>query len=172
MTNEINEHTSYEQGERPNFLKVLCILSFIALGFGVLSAIGSVLGGPQSDEEMVDAQVQIAESISLMREQGNETFAHFFEQLQNMMVDTNDHHQLATWLNILVVALGLFAVIRMWKGFRLGFHLYIIYSILSSVVMYFYVAPEHISIVFPIFSAIFSGLFIFLYSRNLHWMTK
>lgn|SRR3989338_8034832 len=172
MTNEIDNQTGSVQGERPNFLKVLCILSFIALGFGVLSAIGSVLGGPQSDEEMLEAQVQIAESVSLMRDQGNEAFAHFFEQVQDMMVDTNDHHQLATWLNILVVALGLFAVIRMWKGFRLGFHLYITYCILSSVVMYFYVSPEHISIAFPIFSAIFSGLFIFLYSRNLHWMKK
>lgn len=170
MTNEIDEFSSKQPAPRPKFLTVLCILSFVALGFGILSALGSVLNGPQTDEQMLEAQVQIAESVNLMRDQGNESFAVFFQQVQNMMVDTNDHHQLATWLNILVVAIGIFAVIRMWNGFRIGFHLYVVYSILGSVVMYFYVSPAHIPMIFPIFSVTISGLFIFMYSRNLHWM--
>lgn len=170
MTDEIDNYSNDERAARPKFLVVLCILSFITLGFGILSALGSVLSGPQTDEQMLDAQVQIAESVSLMRDQGNESFAVFFEQVQDMMEDTNDHHQLATWLNILVLAIGLFGVIRMWKGFRQGFYLYIAYSILGSVVMYFYVSPSHIPMIFPVFSGVLSALFIFLYSRNLHWM--
>ena len=66
--------------------------------------------------------------------------------------------------------LGLFGVIFMMRRRKLGFHMYIVYSLLAIGGMLLYVSAENIHISLPIVNVIFSGLFIFLYSRTLHWM--
>jgi hypothetical protein len=155
---------------RPGFLKVLCILSFISLGFGAISSLTSLLNGPQSDDAMLEMKEQLSESIDQMREQGSHGFADFFLQLQGLLVDTNDHHALSTGIGVFIVGLGFFSVIRMWNGQRLGFYLYIAYSLASIFSMYLYVSSDHIPTAVPIFGLVISGIFIFMYSRNLHWM--
>lgn len=169
---DLEQYNENQQTERPGFLKTLCILSFISIGFAAISGLLSVVSGPQNDEAMLEAKVEMSKSIDQMREMGSTYFVNFFEQMQGMMVDTNDHHAMATGINILITLLGFFAVIRMWHGFRYGFYAYIAYCLAGAFAVYLYVAPNHVPVLFPIVALVFSALFIFLYSRNLHWMQK
>lgn len=157
---------------RPGFLTTLCILSFVWIGFSALSGFASLIGGPSSEEEMMEMKVEMATSKSELRSQNMDGFADMMEQLEGMMEDVNNSFYLASSLNVLITLLGLFSVFKMLTGFKLGFHLYIIYNLAAVGVMYLYVNPAHIPTFVVIFNLVFSGLFVFLYSRNLHWLTK
>ncbi len=169
---EMDDFNEEQQTRRPGFLTTLCVLSFVWLGFAVLSGITSFASGPSSEEELTDLKVQMAQSKSQLRDQGMDGLEHMMDQLEGMTLDVNDHFYLASSLNLLITLLGLFAVFRMMKGFRIGFHLYIVYNLVSVGALYAYVNPAHIPTFIVIFNLFFSALFIFLYSRNLHWMTK
>lgn len=170
------EENNFEEMEtskpRPGFLTTLCILSFVWIGFTLLMGLISLAGGPTSEDEMMEMKVELAQSKNELRTQGMDGFADMMDQLQGMTEDVNQSFYLASSLNVLITLLGLFAVLRMFKGYKIGFHLYIIYNLAAVGVMYLYVNPAHIPTFIVIFNLFFSGLFIFLYSRNLHWLTK
>jgi len=71
---------------------------------------------------------------------------------------------------LLVFSIGVAGVILMLKRIKLGFHLYITYSILGIGHLYLFAAPNIIPTPLIVISLFFSGLFIFLYSRFLPWM--
>lgn len=157
---------------RPGFLTTLCILSFVWIGFAALSGFSSLMGGPSTEDEMVEMKVELAQSKNELRSQNMDGFADMMDQLEGMMEDVNNSFYLASSLNVLITILGLFAVFKMFKGYKIGFHLYIIYNLAAIGVMYIYVNPAHIPTFIVIFNLVFSGLFIFLYSRNIHWLSK
>ncbi len=121
---------------------------------------------------MIESKVQMAKSIADLKEAGLDSWIPMMEQIQAMSVQSNDKFYLATTLSFIVASLGAFAAMKMWNGFKQGFHFYIIYCLLSVVSIYLYVSPSNVPSVIVIFNLIFSGLFIFMYSRNLKWMTK
>lgn len=171
------EFDTLEQGmepvkKRPVFLTVLAVLSFVSLGFALLGGLVSVASGPASEDQLLEEKVQVTQSINEMKEIGWDGMAEMLEQIQRMSEDLNDHFYLAVSLNLMVVALGIFAVLRMLKGFRMGFHLYIVYNLLSVVLIYAYTSPANIPTAVIVFNLLFAALFVFLYSRNLKWMTR
>jgi len=159
-----------EVKKRPEFLKVICILSFITIGSNLIFGFIGFLSGPQSDEELLDGKVELAKSIGELKKAGMDSMIEIMEQLNRMTVEINDSFYLASILGLIVASIGLFGVLKMWKGMKLGFHMYIIYSLISVVSIYLYVSPANIPSFIIVFNLLISGLFIFMYSRNLHWM--
>lgn len=163
---------SGERASRPGFLTVLCVLSFISLGLSGIGTLGSLMSGRQSEDAMLAQTVEMKSQIAELKEAGMNGLAELLEKINNMGVETNEHFYLATVLGVILVGLGLFAVIKMFKGFKQGFHLYIVYNLLAIISIYFYISPSNIPSFVIIFNVLLSGLFVFLYSRNLKWMTK
>lgn len=171
MSEELNVDNEFQEKEsRPGFLTVLCVLSFISTGLGVLAGLFNLVSGPQSEEAMTMQKVALAESMDQMEKTGMDSFASIMEQIQGMTEDINNNFYLAATINLLIVGAGLFGVIRMFQGLKIGFHIYIAYCLLSVASIYIYVSPAHIPTFVVIFNLFFSGLFIFMYSRNLRWM--
>lgn len=168
--NELDTEIIQQDQPRPTSLTVLCVLTFITTGLSIFSAISSLLSGPLSDEKMIESKVQMAESISDLKTAGMDSWIPMMEQIQEMTVQANDKFFLATTLSFIVASIGAFAAMKMWKGVKQGFHFYIIYCLLSVVSIYLYISPSNVPNVIVIFNLIFSGLFIFMYSRNLQWM--
>ena len=161
-----------EEQERPGFLTVLCVLSFISTGFALLSGLFSIFSGPSSEEEMLEVKVQMTKSISEMKEIGMTSFVNLLEKLQAMSEDVNNNYYLATIVGVIIAGVGLFGVIKMWQGYKMGFHIYIIYCIIGVLGAYLYVSPSNIPSFIIIFNLLISGIFVFMYSRNLGWMRK
>ena len=92
------------------------------------------------------------------------------QKIGRMVEQMNDNHYLSTFLNLIFTLLGIYAVFLMMKGAKFGFHLYIIHSILAIVGVYFYVSAANIPTFVIIVNLTISGVFIFMYSRNLKWM--
>lgn len=172
MMDQIDNSNFIEEAPRPGFLTVLCVLSFITTGLSLISGLFSFVSGPSSEEEMLVAKVQMTKSISELKEIGMTSFVDMMEKLQAMTAEVNDHFYLAGIVGLITAGVGLFGVIKMWQGFKLGFHIYIVYCILGVVGAYLYVSPGNIPSFIIIFNVIISAIFVFMYSRNLHWMNK
>jgi hypothetical protein len=172
MEQEFRPMNEVKEPQRPTFLKVLCILSFISIGFSGIVSIFSTLGGPQSEESILETRAELYESTEEMRSNGVGDLADLFEQIQRMNESLNDHFYAASAVSFLVLVVGFFGVLYMWKGRRLGFHLYILYNLVSIANIYLFVSPADIPTFAVIWGLFISAVFIFMYSRNLAWMNK
>ena len=143
--------------KRPVFLLVLCILSFVSTGFNFLGNFINIFKGPISQKELNEMLAESSQLISFLDKSGN---------------STNDNFYIHTLVLFITFGLGLFSVFRMYQGYKNGFHMYIIYNLISIVSIYISVPPSEVPSIIIIFSVIFSAFFIFLYSRNLYWMDK
>lgn len=161
-----------EEPKRPTFLKVLCILSFISIGMSGIVSLFTTLGGPDSEETVLENRAQLFESTAEMRATGMNDVADIFEQLQRMNESLNDHFYAVSLVSILVLIIGFVGVLFMWQGKRIGFHLYILYSLFSIGNLYLFVSPADIPTFAVIWNLLISGIFILMYSRNLAWMNK
>ncbi|MES2800078.1 MAG: hypothetical protein V4638_08675 [Bacteroidota bacterium] len=159
-----------EQPKRPTFLTVLCILSFVNLGISFISVPIALFTGPQSEEQVALSRAAIMEGNEELRATGMNSIADMMEKIGRMTEALNAAHYPIMTLTFLNVILALVGVWMMWNGRKLGFHLYIIYNIIATAYLYLFVSPADIPTLVIVFNLIFSGLFIFLYSRNLKWM--
>lgn len=160
-----------ENEPRPRFLTVLCILTFIATGMSLVAGLFNLLiTGKQSEEEMLNAKIAMTESISQLREMGMTGLVDMMEKFERMSVQINDNFYLVAVIGLVTAGLGLFGAIKMWKGFKIGFHVYIIYNLITIGGVYTYVSPENVPSIVVIINLILSGIFIFMYSRNLKWL--
>ncbi len=159
------------ENKRPVILLVAAILSFISIGISTLVIVFNLIGGPMNEEEVMETRVATAKSKTDMRNAGGSLyFINLFDQIQAMIEETNDNFYVSNALNILVNAVGFFGVFFMMKRRKLGFHLYIIYSLLAFSVLYLYISPQNIPTISLIFGLLFSGIFVFMYSRALRWL--
>jgi hypothetical protein len=159
-----------ERGKRPVFLTVLAVLSFISLGFSLLTNFDNITTGPSTNEEMEIVRADIDSQIEDLEAQGMSSWVGTVEKIYRMAEEMNSKFYLAVAVNTIVTLLGIFAVITMIRGFKMGFHLYIVYCLLSIGSIYIYVSPANVPTFVIITNLLFSGLFVLLYSRNLKWM--
>ena len=164
------EDFTFENKKRPAFLTVLGVLSFITIGWTYLQAFISLATGPMNEEQFVEYKVQLTKSINEARDVGMDGVAQIMEKVIVMTEATNANHYLMVVSNLFIATIGLLAVIQMFKGKKIGFHLYIIYSLIAMFQLYIFVSPTDVPTFIIIINAIISGLFIFMYSRNLSWM--
>ncbi|MFT5859113.1 MAG: hypothetical protein ACI865_001210 [Flavobacteriaceae bacterium] len=156
--------------KRPGGLTALGVLSMVSIGFSFIGTLIGLLSGKVSEEEMLEQSVQMAEAKSEMRKLGMESWTRIYDQLEAMSIQANESIYLAGFLGIVVSATGLAGVLMMWKGRKIGFHIYIIYCLIALGSAYLYISPANIPTIVTIVSVVFSGLFILLYARNLRWM--
>ena len=162
METEISEiENEYIEDKMPTFLKVLCILTFIGSGIGIL-------GG-------------IANLAFLTPDVLYQTMIENSKQLDSVLPPYDEFIQWSNYSNIvsfLMALLGLLAGILMWKRKKVGFYIYV-FSWLGSVVMTA-VAFDHVSDsftakLFPIIIAlnvILMAAFVIMYGINLKHMNK
>ncbi|TNE77826.1 MAG: hypothetical protein EP333_00405 [Bacteroidetes bacterium] len=159
-----------EKKGRPGFLTVLGILSFIPIGANLLIILFQLAVGRPSDEALLEQRVELTATINELKDNGMDSFVNFFEQAMALNDEINANFYLALMISFVTYLVGLFGVIMMWKAKKLGFHLYILYCLLALGGIYIYASAANVSSMSQIFSAVISAAFIFMYSRNLHWM--
>lgn len=168
---EMNDQNILERPERPSFLKVLCILSWIYTGLSFIVTLGASFQGPLNEEEMTFQKVELAKSTSEMRDLGMNSLADTFDQFQRMSESTNEHFYISSIITLLVIVIGILGVYFMWVGRKMGFHMYIVYNLLTIGQLYIFISPSDIPTFAVVWNLLFSAVFIFMYSRNLKWMT-
>ena len=159
-----------EAPKRPTFLTVLAVLSFITIGLGLLGGLTGLLSGPLSQEEIDEIIAQNMKIVDQLNDMGSYYWSDALNKTMHMVQYTNNNFYVNQLITVLGYAVGLAGVILMLRGKKTGFHLYIIYNLLSLLVVYASVPVSEVPAFIIIFNAFFALLFIFMYSRNLHYM--
>ena len=148
MSEETTESTGTtpEAGKRPVFLTVLCILSFIAAGFGIITFVGMIMamGAATAVVGSMAGLEGVSEAASAGPGAGM-TWAYFIVGL----------------LTIIVALIGVF---KMWKLKKQGFMLYAGANVVSMIMGSIYS--------FSIGALIIPIVFIVLYYLNVKHMTE
>lgn len=159
-----------EPKKRPVFLTVLCILTLVWAGLSFFGPLVLLIRGQRSDTAMKMESNLLLKAADQMRESGFDSIGKYYEQSADMNIQLNQNVYGYASVLMVAVILGILGAVFMLRGKKLGFHMYIVYSLLSMAAPYFFASTEVIPILNTIVIGLFSLLFIFMYSRNLHWL--
>jgi hypothetical protein len=128
------------------------------------------ISGPLSNEEL-EKSFSTLNSFSTMFGSTGEIQLVLEKTIEKQRI-INSNFYLNSLITTVVYALGLVGVIFMWKQRKLGFHLYVIYSLLAMTAVYVIVPISLVLQAEIIQSAIFSAIWIGLYAINLKHLNK
>lgn len=155
--------------ERPTFLTVICILSFIWIGLQILGAFSNIAMGPMAGDMMDIQQEQMDEAMETLEEEGGSpALGNFFEKLMSSAGAAVEHARTLGIISLVAALLCLLGCIRMWNMKRSGFMHYVVgelgYPIASIVLVGTMGGLALFGLFFPI-------LFVVLYGVNLKHMS-
>ena len=156
----------------PRFLLTLVILTLLNTGLALLGGVFSLVVGKPSEKEILASKVQMAKSIVELRKLKMDDFVDVFTKMEAINDAMYANFIMFNLLAVFIAGIGAASAFMMLKRMKLGFHAYIVYSFLSILSVYAFVAPVNVPSILILTNAIFAGLFVFLYSRNLKWLTK
>ena len=165
--------TENNSSKRPSFLTLLCVLTFIYSGFSIVGALSNITNGAPSSKEIRIQDAELSKSIrDLKKIEGSETAINLIKKFDKFNKLTTKNFWFFSISNLIISLLGVFAAQRMFTGFKIGFHLYIAYCLISLLIFYVVIPAQSIPTSLVIFSLIVSAIFIWMYSKNLSWMNK
>ena len=156
----------------PRFLLTLVILTLLNTGLALLGGVFSLVVGKPSEKEILASKVQMAKPIIELRKLEMDYFVDVFTKLEAINDAMYANFIMFNVLGVFIALIGATSAFMMLFRMKLGFHAYIVYSFLSILSVYAFVAPVNVPSILILTNAIFAGLFVFLYSRNLKWLTK
>jgi hypothetical protein len=174
-----------ESTQRPTFLTVLCILTFIGSGWGIIGSIWSYSTAKQTvnlihqrqlrfsqDSIKISEAEKLQDSVKVQKrkESAGYLLGHKFGEVGNMLTVENVQHKA---IGDLIAALfTLSGALLMWFQKRRGLYIYII-GVLIGIALPFYIyGSGMVTIGIASVGAFFGLLFIALYSLNLKSLYK
>jgi hypothetical protein len=165
----MNEFKQPQKSRIPQLLLVTGIISLLGTGSTILSSLMSIILGKPSQEEITESKLDLAKSLEQVEKNDVQFLEELIRNLQIMLDAMYQNFFLYTFVAALVAGVGLAGIIFMFKRKELGFHLYIIYSLLYVAQSYLFVSPANVPLVLVITNLGISGIFIYIYSRSLNW---
>lgn len=162
----MSDPTANGAPKRPTFLTVLCILSFIAGGWALISGAMGLASSPDPAE----LQAQMDQALSGMEGMEDNPMAGF---AQKMADEASNVAAAARPLNIagIVLALvSLFGVWQMWNLKKMGFWIYVVAGIAGLVAPFVILGGGMMAMMTVGVGGFFTLLFIVLYALNLKHM--
>jgi len=153
---------------RPNGLTALCILSWVWMAFSLPSVVtelntGRVTEADIREQKHVILESQTPETIEMM--------PWVVEESIEMLYISRDNFSTMMIINFVALIIGLIGVFLMFQLRKIGFYMYIGYSIISIAYWLYYFNGMTFGWIIISTTAIFSALFIILYGTQLKKMT-
>ena len=156
--------------KRPVFLLVLVILSSINIGISSIGALSCMLGAKPDKAMIKSAKLDFANMREQLDKANAADFIYIIDQMESVTDNMFKHFQQYNSFQLLILVLGLTGVILMYRGKKLGFHFYILYSLGLVLLPYFFNPITGIPTILTVVGIIYGAIWVFMYSRNLHWL--
>ena len=168
---ELVDQQKFQPTRKPTFLVVLAVLSFITITLNFFQYLVSLIAGPMNQEEWEIYEATLYESVGQMNDLGMTGMAAMVEQVIQMSYIANfDYFVLNNALQLIAALIGALGVFMMLRLKKIGFHLYVIYSLLPVVIMYLLFPTEVIATFVVLSTLVISAIFCLLYALNLKHM--
>lgn len=155
------------KGVRPTFLTVLCILSFIAGGWGVIGGIIGLASQPDTDE----LKAQMEQAMGGLDELGDDNpMAGLAQSMAEQAVQAAEAARPMNMANIGLALLSLIGVWQMWNLKKSGFYLYVLASLGGLAVPLIFLGGGLLALMSVGIGGFIALVFIILYALNLKHM--
>ncbi len=152
--------------ERPTFLTVLCIITFIVSGILLFIHVFDVISFDRLEQEEM-----IEEQLIMLSDMFNIEGA-ILETTKLQLDERLIHHTPISWMSIISLILSLYGAFMMFKMNKIGFHLYTVAKIIGLSTILFFTINSTVIMDYTI-TAIYSIAFVIMYAVNLkHMKTK
>lgn len=156
-------------GQRPTFLTVLCILSFIAGAWGIFGGIQSAFTDKPM-EDLEEARTAMEDAMEQMGDGGGMA-AEMMESAIQLAERTAEKAKPLGYIGIAASLLSLLGVWQMWNLRRKGFWMYVVASIAGLVAPVLVLGGGLMTVLSLGVGGFFAVLFIVLYAVNLKHMS-
>jgi len=153
---------------RPNGLTALCILSWVWMAFSLLSVVTELNTGRLTEADIREQKIVILESQT---PETIEMMPWVVEESIEMLYISRDNFSTMMIINFVALIIGLIGVFLMFQLRKIGFYMYIGYSIISIAYWLYYFSGMTFGWIIISTTAIFSALFIILYGTQIKKMT-
>jgi len=171
MTNETIDSLEVKKPNRPTFLTVLCILTFVVSGYHfVQGLIGIFFSANVDTATFNEMSEQLYESMEEMDGDQREFMQGFIDSIQVTINAIIENAVAIGVFEMLASALGIFGAVLMFKLNKKGYYLYILAKIIGVVVPLVIIGVNILTISLYGFVALLGILFIVLYGVNVKYM--
>lgn len=156
---------------RPLFLKVLCILTFIGSGYGIINS--AITYFKADDISNIVSNVKIKMNDDLKRKNvRNPDKVIFLNKIMNnaSQISTPENLRKNSIGNFITYALCLFGALLMWHLRRVGFYIYTLATVVSIVLPFYLFGSNFLTNLSGGFLGFIGILFIIFYAMNLKSM--
>jgi hypothetical protein len=171
MSNEAIDAMEIQKPDRPTFLTVLCILTFVVSGyFFVQSLIGIFVNNSMDTTAFNEV---IAELYESMEEMEGQEQAFMQKIIDGMQVTVNAVIENAVSLGIfemLTSVLGILGAVLMFRLNKKGYYIYILAKIVGVIAPLAIIGVNVLTLSLYGFIAVIGILFIVLYGVNVKYM--
>lgn len=157
-----NQTTS---SERPTFLTIVCILSFVGLGWAIINNLFTLAFSSTGTWLYDLLQVKLEEALNeaSMTDPGA---AVFLENIFDGILELISHLSLIAAISLICSVIALIGVILMWGLKKTGFYLYTGAKVVLIIMPLAIVGCNFISMMMTMGTVIGAALFITLYGLN------
>ena len=157
--------------QRPTFLKVLCILTFIGSSYAIITSTYTYFNAKEIANEVVKAKSEINQDVQNKRKNKPQNDAFASKMVKNMSVMANpDNLRRSSLGSIIASVFCLIGAILMWRLNRKGFYLYVLGTIIGIIVPFYVFGNNFLTALSVGISALIGILFVIFYAMNLKSM--
>lgn len=159
--------------QRPTFLKVLCILTFIGSGYLIISNTIAYFNADTIANVMVSTKTKMNDDLNqnMKKNKDPEGTALGTKVMGNITAMMNpDNLRKSALGNIIASIFCLLGAILMWRLNRTGFYLYVLGTIVGVIIPFYVFGNNFLTALSVGFTAFIGVLFVIFYAMNLKSM--
>lgn len=155
--------------KRGTNLLVFCILSWVYIAYNLLQVGIGMAAGPMTDEDIRQVKITMLED---QPQEAIEMMGWFFEELVTILEITRDNFILMNSIELMTLLIGAIAVFLMFKLKKIGFHLYIIYSIIPIASTTYFMGGTKLGLLGVVVVTVISLAFVLMYGSQRSRLTE
>lgn len=153
---------------RPLFLKVLCILTFIGSGYGIINSAITYFKADDIAKIFTEAKSQVNEDIKRKNSQNPEK-VNFVSKIMNNAseISTPENLRKTSIGNCITSMLCLIGALFMWRLRRIGFYIYVLGTIISIILPFYLFGSNFLTNISAGFLGFIGLMFVIFYAMNI-----
>lgn len=154
---------------RPVFLKVLCILTFIGSGYGIINSAVTYFKANEIAGMVAEAKTKMYEDQKNVK---NPESKNMVSKIMNNMsvISTPENLRKTAIGNIITSVLCLLGAVLMWNLLRAGFYIYTLGTIIGIILPFYMFGNNFITNISAGFLSFIGILFVIFYAMNIKSM--
>lgn len=170
---QTDDNFDFGYQERPKFLKVLCILTFIGSGFTIMQNVVAYFTADTTASTINIVREKTDDSLrnttqyhdsSHRRRQGPPVFVK--QLMRGLKIITPDVIRKSALINLFASGCCLLGALLMWNLKRTGYYLYLLGTVISIILPFYIYGNSFIGVFSAIFPIFFGVLFCVFYAMN------